>query len=352
MSSRPLPPRELGAALYLRGQASYGLGELYEAIVDWRRALEEGELDASQAEALRQNLARLETYLADDERGGDAGLAANLLQLAREAFIAEDYGRAQDLATRALAAAEASGDSALLLDALVGLGSVATQLGQFDAALTTFQRAAAMSSDQGNDTAYLVLLTSLGEAAIAADRMDVAADAYRRGVEIGERLEADAGVMERFAVERAYDGLGYVALSNHQYADAGRYFSRALELSENHQEWNGDGTSPPPFEARAETLANAALAALLQGDTAQAERRLEQLRREAAERDDAPIAARTIETASELAEYLEEEEAACTLERRSRNLYADLGLTNDADDMRIIMEQAGCPDPALRTDPE
>jgi tetratricopeptide (TPR) repeat protein len=352
MSLRTMSPRELGAALYLHGQARYALGEVREAMADWRRALDEGALSESQAEALQQGLARLEAYLEDEERGGDAGLAASHLQRADDALAAGDYARAHDLATRALAEAEASGDPVWVLEALGRLGIAASRVGEFDAAFATFERAAAAANDQQNVPAHLMALISKGEAAMAADRTDVAADAYRRGIEIGERLEDDAGMMERIAVEHAHAALGHVALSNREYADADRYLSRALELGEDRTGRGVNGKPMPPFEMRATILANAALVALLRGDAAQADGRLDQLRREAAEWDEAPIAARMIEHASEFARYLGDQEVACALERRSRDLYAELGLRDDADDMRIIMEEAGCLDPALPIDPE
>ena len=350
MSLHAMSPRELGLALYLRGQLRYALGEVHEAMADWRRALDEGELAPSQAEAIRQGLASLEAYLKDDMRGGEAGLAASLMQRAGDALMAEDFARAHDLAARALTEAEASGSAVLVLQALGSLGVAESALGEFEAAAKTFERAAAEARDQENLPVLLLALIGQGDAAMAADSMSVGADAYRQATELFERLQDDAGTRELMAFQHAYAALGQVAIINREYADAAMHLSRALELEGGAA--RGIGGTAAPFETRAQILANAALAAFLQGDAAQANLRLEQLRREAAERNAVPVAARTIERTSEFARYIGDHQIACTFERRARDLYATLGLRNDADDMRVIMEEAGCPGTGASTDPE
>ncbi|MEN3305488.1 MAG: hypothetical protein V7603_1690 [Micromonosporaceae bacterium] len=114
------------------------------------RALAAAHLSAALAEVGARRDKHLADALAVSARAGDAALLTRVLLNQAEGLLREArYGRARDVAARAVRAAEAGGPPGMHIVALVNAGEALTRLGRYDEATLHFDRAVQISRRVG-----------------------------------------------------------------------------------------------------------------------------------------------------------------------------------------------------------
>jgi tetratricopeptide (TPR) repeat protein len=215
MHAMLMPAERETLALRLFGQATPQLSPSEE--LDLRRALDffDRELPNILAVVQFAGLVRAWTRVAD--------LVERLhLYLRLRALTAEQAWAAE----QAVIAAENSGDSERLAQALLNQGEVALVQGRFAEAERTFQESLVMFQGRQDPTPTANVLHNLGTVYLNQNRLAEAEAAFQQSVSLFEEVQ------DHFHLAAVYHNLGNVYKEDRRWADAERALRQSLASSE------------------------------------------------------------------------------------------------------------------------
>jgi DNA-binding SARP family transcriptional activator/tetratricopeptide (TPR) repeat protein len=135
------------------------------------------------------------------------------------------YHDASTLHQQAMTTARATGDQAVEIEALTGLGHIHWLQGRYEQATDHFQQALRLARATGHQTAELNALTGLGNTHMLQSRYEQATDHYQHALQLA-RTTGDRGTEQTALV-----GLGSVHRMLGQYERAADHYQRAMRLA-------------------------------------------------------------------------------------------------------------------------
>lgn len=194
-----------------------------------------------------------------DGTGDEQGLAFALTRLGMLRELGGDSAGANELHGRALESFRRVQDGAGEAVALIGLGSVAYHLGEYDKARLFWEQSIEVSRLRGRPPELGKALNNLAGVATMQQSWQEARDLLEEALALQESMQ------HRTAMIHTLHNLGYVALRSGRLRDAGPFLDRSLSLA------RGTGR---PLEA-AQAMATLAEVATERGDLAEADRLLD-----------------------------------------------------------------------------
>lgn len=136
------------------------------------------------------------------------------------------YAQAEDLHSRALAAARTTGNRTGEMTALTCLGNIRRTRGEFAPAITCLQQAAELAREAGDRDGELSALTGLGDVHWLQGRYAQATDCHTRALNLARAARHRPGEMS------ALSGLGHLSWIQCRYDLGATYYRQALKVAQ------------------------------------------------------------------------------------------------------------------------